>query len=194
MNLQLLDIDVQLLILRYGRPKVLQALARLGKQTVEDLEHQLRAAAQKPKAKRPNPPATDLLASVCQERPEITEFLRELAVRFDNRTVLPHLRDVQRFLDRIDPPPRKLKSRAAAAPLLMRALAKLTPEELSRLFFTDESADESDYSLLVRAIMKSPATNQAVKWVSRASSGTPSITRPESAKPRRKTGSAGSGN
>ena len=156
MSSKLLDIDVQLLILRYGRPKVLQALARLGKQTVEDLEHQLRATAQKPKAKRPKPSAMDLLTSACRERPEIAELLRALAVRFDNRTFLPHLRDVRRFLDRIGTPA-KLTSRAAAAPFLIRALAKLTPEDLSQLSVTDESAGESDYSLLAKAIMNSPA-------------------------------------
>ena len=158
MSSKLLDIDVQLLILRYGRPKVLQALARLGKQTVEDLEHQLRAAAPKPKAKRPKPSAMDLLASACRERPEIAEFLRALALHFDNRTFLPHLRDVRRFLDQIGTPPAKLRSRAAAAPFLIQALAKLTPEDLSRLSVTDESAGESDYSLLAHAIMNSPAT------------------------------------
>ena len=157
MNSKLLDVDVQLLILRYGRSQVLEALARLGKQTVEDLELQLRAVEQKSKAKRTTPPAIDLLASACRERPEITESLRALAVRFDNRTFLPHLRDVRRFLDRIGAPPAKLGSRASAAPFLVRALAKLTPEELSRLSVPDESAGESDYSLLAHAIMNSTA-------------------------------------
>ncbi len=159
MSNKLLDIDVQLLILRYGRPKVLQALARLGDQTVEDLEHQLRAAEQEPKAKRQKLHAIDLIASACRERPEIAESLRALAVRFDNRTFLPHLRDVRRFLDRIGASPAKLRSRAAAAPFLMQALAKRTSEDLSRLSITDESAGESDYSLLAHAIMNSPVEN-----------------------------------
>ena len=158
MSSELLDVDVQLLILRYGRPKVLQALARLGKQTVEDLERQLLAAEQKLKAKRPKPLTIDLLASACRERPEIAEALRALTVRFDNRSFLPHLRDVRRFLDRIGPPSAKLRSRAAAAPFLIRALAKLTPEDLSQLSATDESAGESDYSLLAHAIMNSAVT------------------------------------
>ena len=38
---ELLDIDVQLLVLRYGRQKVLSALSRLVEQTPTELEQQL---------------------------------------------------------------------------------------------------------------------------------------------------------
>jgi len=155
---KLLEIEVRLLVLRHGRPKVLQALARLSEQTIEDLENQLRAAEQKSKAKRSKPSITDFLASECQEHPEIAESLRALAVGFENRTFLPQLRDVQRFLDRIGVSSGKLKSRASAAPLLIRLLAKLPPEDLARMVASDRSVSESDYSLLARAIMKSPAT------------------------------------
>jgi len=155
---KLLDIEVRLLLLRHGRPKVLQALARLSEQTIEDLEKQLRTAEQKPRVKRSKSSTMDLLASECQEHPEIAETLRVLVVAFENRTFLPHLRDVQRFLDRISVSSEKLRSRAAAAPFLIRALAKLPPADLARLGVTDKSVSESDYSLLARAIMNSPAT------------------------------------
>ena len=149
---ELLDIDVRLLLVRYGRTKVLQALARLSEQTAEDLERQLQMIEHKPERKRTPPSIMDLVGAAAQDRPEITEALRALAVRFENRTFLPQLRDVQRFLDRTGAAHGKLKSRAAATPIIVRTLAKLPPDNLAQLVLEKTSAD-SDYALLARAIM-----------------------------------------
>jgi hypothetical protein len=157
----LLDIDVRLLLVRYGRNKVLQALAHLSEQTVEDLERQLQAIQQKStKPKRLLPSVKELAEQAAQEHSEIAEPLRTLAVRFENRTFLPQLRDVQRFLDRAGVAHGKLKSRAAAAPTVIRTLAKLPPDSLAQLLVDKTSAD-SDYALLARAIMgpKPPSTS-----------------------------------
>jgi hypothetical protein len=154
---KLLEIDVRLLVLRHGRRNVLGALARLEDRPIEDLERELAAAEKKPKAKRAQPSAAEIAAAECQTRPEISEPLRSLAAAFEGRTFLPQLRDVQRFLERLGSPSRKLKSRAVAMPVLIRALAKLAPDELRRLAATDKSTGDSDFSLLARAIMGSPA-------------------------------------
>ena len=156
MTQELLDLDVRLLILRHGRAKVLQALAVLGEQTVEELERQMQTLGQKTKPKkRAQPALMDLVAEQAGLYPEVSEPLRALAVAFENRTFLPQLRDVQRLLDRIGAPHGKLKSRTAAAPALIRALAKLGPEELARLT-ADKPGSYSEYSLLARAIMGTP--------------------------------------
>jgi hypothetical protein len=149
----LLDIDVRLLVLRYGKTKVLQALAKLSDQTLEDIERQLQVIAQKPKPKRTQPTIMDLVAAQAQERPEIAEPLRTLAVGFENRTFLPQLRHVQRFLDRSGTTHGKFKSRTAAAPAVIRTLAKLPADDLVRLTTTDDSSTDSDYAILARAIM-----------------------------------------
>jgi hypothetical protein len=66
---------------------------------------------------------------------------------------------VQRFLDAAGSAVPKLKSRAAAAPILIRTLAKQTKEHLVRLAAAeDNSSGESDFSLLARAIMRTPET------------------------------------
>jgi hypothetical protein len=149
----LIDIDVRFLLMRYGRDKVLQALARLGEQTVEDLERQLQSIKHKSaKPKRVPPSAKELAEAAARERPEINEPLRALAVGFENRTFLPQLRGVQRFLDRTGVSHGKFKSRAAATPTVIRTLAKLPPDSLAQLLVDKTSAD-SDYALLARAIM-----------------------------------------
>lgn len=158
MNGRFLEIDVRLLVLRYGRQRVIQALARLGEQTVEELEQQLRTAEQTPKAKRPKRSILDLVALESRERPDIAEPLRALAVAYENRTFLPNMREVRRFLERVGASERNPRSRAAAAPVLIRTLAGLTGDELLRLGAEERSGGESDYSLLARAIMGRPAT------------------------------------
>lgn len=152
----LLDIDVQLLVLRYGRQNVLQALARTAEQTVEQIEQQIQAIAKREagKGKRTARSLLEVAAAPAQEQPDIAEPLRTIATRFDNRTFLPQLRDVQRFLERIGISHGKLKSRAAAAPLLMRTLAKLPAEELTHLLAAEECSKDSDYAILARAIMR----------------------------------------
>lgn len=149
----LLDIDVRLLLVRYGRRKVLQALARLSDQTVEDLERQLQSIQHKStKPKRVPPSVKELAEAVAREHPEIAEPLRALAVGFENRTFLPQLRDVERFLDHNGVSHGKLKSRAAATPTLIRTLANLPPDSLAQLL-VDKTGADSDYALLARAIM-----------------------------------------
>src|SRR5438105_6786573 len=153
MSDQLLAIDIRLLILRYGRQRVIRALAQVGDQTPEYVEEQLRAAEQKRKSTRPKPSLLALAAAESVQRPDISEPLRALAISFENRTFLPDLRAAQRFLDRANSSQKKLKSRAMAGPPLIRTLARLTREDLLRLAAEDKTDRESDFSLLARAIM-----------------------------------------
>lgn len=155
MNDKLLKIDVALLILRYGRSSVLEAFANTENTTADELQQRLAAAALKRKKQKPAPPSImDVVATEVSKREEIGEPLRTLAIDFQNRTFLPHLRDVQRFLDRMNARHGKLKSRTAAAPLLIRALAKLSREDLVRLTAREFSEGrDTDFALLARAIM-----------------------------------------
>lgn len=161
---ELLDIDVRLLVLRYGRQKVLAALSRLVEQTPAELEEQLRTLGHKTSAgrkKAPNPSLVEVAASECPDHPEVLEPLRVLALAFENRSFLPNLRDVQRFLDRAGASPQKFKSRAIAGPVVIRALSKLPKDELTSLASRNASGGESDYSLLSRAIMGGASDDKA---------------------------------
>jgi len=109
MTADLIDIELQLLVLRYGREKVLAALSRLVEQTPRELEQAIQTLGRRAPTNRrsgPKPSLTEDAASQCRDRPEIAEPLRALAIAFENRTFLPNLRDVQRFLDRSGVPPR----------------------------------------------------------------------------------------
>ncbi|MCA9421728.1 MAG: hypothetical protein KC592_11965 [Nitrospira sp.] len=150
---ELLQIELRLLIHRYGKQRILSLLARIGEQTLAELEQQIRELEGKRKVKAPKPSIIDRAISEGRQHPELAESLRALAVRFQNRTFLPNLRVVQRVLDQVEHTKGKLKSREAAVPLLIRSLTKLTPDELKLLLAQHNMPGESDYSLLARAIM-----------------------------------------
>jgi len=138
-----------------NRRGIIDALAKLGDQTAEEIERELAAALErKPrrKTKLRERPTSDLTADACRDRPEIAEIVTILASRFENRTFLPQLRDVVRFFDRADVPHPKLTSRRLALPRVIRALARLDAEELQRLIASPEEG-ESDLAVLAREIM-----------------------------------------
>ena len=108
----------------------------------------------------PKPSIIDVVASECRDHPDIEEPLRLLAVGFQNRTFLPNLRDVQRFLERTNSKPGKLKSREAAIPVLFRSLGKLTRDELLDLAQKNDVSGDSDFAILAREIMKARGGNR----------------------------------
>src|ERR1700757_3703107 len=94
------ELEIRLLLLRHGRRKILETLAQLGNQTVEDIERELSFTENRPKKKRVQPGAFEIVTTESQKRPEVAEQLKHLAALFEARTFLPQLRDVQRFLER----------------------------------------------------------------------------------------------
>ncbi len=151
----LLKIELRLLVLRYGRRKILEALAAQGDQTPEELEAELALVEQRKASRKPKKllAAVELVAQLCRERPECAEVLETLATRYENRTFLPDLRDVERFLDRAGSPHGRLKSRRTAARQVITALSRLNTEELKRLAASPPAQGDSDFAMLAREIM-----------------------------------------
>jgi hypothetical protein len=150
----LVRLKLRLLLLQHGRREVLQALAALGEQTVEDVEAEINKLEQRKTSRtRRVISAVDALASASSGIPETQELLRGLAIRFDNRSFLPQLRDVQLFLERSNSSKGKVKSRRDAAQQVVSVLSKLTADELSKLLRLPEGNKNSDYADLARQIM-----------------------------------------
>jgi len=140
----------------------MQTLAALGEQTLEQAENELRAAEErKPIKKRKTLSVSDAVANGVRERPDAAEFLQLLATRFENRTFLPQLKDVQRFLDRSGAPYKNLRSRSAAGHRVITALCRLSIDELRQLAARSSSPKaDSDYALLAREIIGKTGTKQ----------------------------------
>lgn len=157
-----LTLELRLLVLRYGRQAVVRALAGLGMQSVELLELELEALEERKKAQRKGAgrkPATastaDLVADSFRDRPELIPRVEVIIRQFENRTFLPQLRDVHRFLDRAGLTRGRVKSRKEATRPFITALAMLPSEELLELSRISQHGAESDFALLAREIMGS---------------------------------------
>ncbi|HZT82764.1 MAG TPA: hypothetical protein VFA26_21215 [Gemmataceae bacterium] len=142
-----LDYEVALLLAKYGKTAVLDALARKVQLTPGELEAILQGPVrEKPAASsRKKPSLADLVAELAGENPGKAEYLRILYARFGNRTFLPELRDVRRFLEEHDRSAGALKSRADTATRVVKLLADLDVAELQALCQTQP---ENAYSSL----------------------------------------------
>ncbi|MGO8811727.1 MAG: hypothetical protein ACLQJF_19880 [Candidatus Sulfotelmatobacter sp.] len=150
----LLKLELQLLLLKYGRGKILDALGALSDRTAEQVEAEIAALeARRTKRVRKVPSISDILTEVCNARPEADQILRTLASRYENRTFLPQLKDVQRFLDRSGLAHKALRSRRDAAQHVLRALSRLPTDELNQLAKLSTGKSNTDYADLAREIM-----------------------------------------
>src|SRR5688572_10966134 len=113
----LVRLEVRLLVLRYGRRKLVETIANLDDKSIEDIEKEISAAEARRLKKGSQTISTpDLIKKSFHERPELIPVIERLMSRYENKTFLPQLRDVQRFVDRVGATHGRLKSRQAAIP------------------------------------------------------------------------------
>lgn len=152
----LVNLEVRFLLARYGLRPVLDALAKVRKQTPEEVEAELeRLEATKAERKRkaektPEKP----LARLDTQSSEQAGLIRELVELYEQKRFLPNLRMAEDFVAQRTGQHRKFKSRKAALPALRGAIAAIPSEDLRRV--RDECAftpSSGDYELLAAAIM-----------------------------------------
>jgi hypothetical protein len=160
----LLNVELRVLLLRHGRRRVVETLALLGEQTIEEIEAELAAASDKKKPgrnRRQPRSATEIAAELLRDKPENREAVQRLATRYDNKAFLPQLRDVQRFLDRAGASRKRLRDRRTAAAQVMAALSRLGADELKQMAASAEVNLDSDYALLAREIIGNKARSSS---------------------------------
>lgn len=141
-----LDYEIALLLAKYGKTALLEALARKLQLAPDELERILETQLNEksvPQSKRPSP--VDLVAQLAGAYPNKAPLLRTLQNRFEDRTFLPELRDVRRFFEQHRHPLGASRSRAEALPKVLRLLAELEVAELEALC---QAQREGGYSSL----------------------------------------------
>lgn len=131
---EFLDLEVSLLLLKYGHRSLLQAVARRmqlsDKELRLELDKLLYAEHTSPKK---SPPTPFVLNSMLIGREEKADYLRQLNARFENRTFLSELKDIRRFFERRGKSVPKWKSRVLAQTSLFQLLADLDILELQKI-------------------------------------------------------------
>jgi hypothetical protein len=150
-----LDLDLRLLILKYGRPQVMQSLARLGNTTFEELEQRLGKLAKRPTARKRKEP---LSPEAAVDRLEISDplikgRLLSLAREFERKRFLPDLRDAVRFCQQQGVKSLS-KSRHEMLPRILAILATFPSERLDELSEHIGDGSGTSFARLADAIMK----------------------------------------
>lgn len=142
-----LEYEVALLLAKYGKDAVLQALAAKIQLSQGELELLLNEIPMKKVSARSRKAATnmDAIGELTQEHPEKAEQLRKLHSRFQMRTFLPELRDVRRFFEQHSRNLGRIKSRAESMQRLFKLLAEFDLPDLAALC---EVEPEGAYSSL----------------------------------------------
>jgi len=155
-NNSILRGHIALLLLEYGKNSVLRSLAELIEQEPYDLEKILDNINKvKTTQTKQTPVAKSFISinSVLEKHPEKASLVRSLMDRYDNRTLLPELKDVRRFLEKHSQTPKSLKSRVDAAPKIIRVLIELPLQELEAMLSNPPNKEFSDLGIISDQIL-----------------------------------------
>ena len=162
MEIELLQIEVEFLLLKYGETSVLKALSAAIASNEEDLRGKICAlrgkinALKEKKAqttkntrakKQPLDVAKEIIAGSTNE-----DQLLSLAILYQNRQFLPQLKDVKRFLGRFNVF-KNVKSRNDATRAVFESLSRCSQEELMSFTADTNTGGQSSFSKLAEHIM-----------------------------------------
>lgn len=153
-----LNRQVRSLLARYGRERVLDAIANA--EAVEAAPQRTGSAARtrpkNPPAKRPKRPRKSPLEVVEAARvsPEVRPVIERIAVAYEAKEILPEPWRVKHFLAREGLDPDKVRSRADALPKVVDVLAARGREELEELFgLWRKHTEIGDLGMIAEAIL-----------------------------------------
>jgi len=152
----LIGLEVRLLLARYGKRRVLEALAAI---------HQVDLAAIETEIERYEARAKDKKRSRRKGIPELVEDARldramrsiveKIAYAYESKEFLPELRAVKRFLESQGISADKLRSRADALPKVIDVLAHQSKEGLEKLVADSKKAGRGDLGVIADQILGS---------------------------------------
>ena len=150
----LLEIEVRLLILKYGYRNILSVLAKVKENSVEQVESLLRDIEC-----REGRPKTvvqrntlDVVEEIIKDHQNY-ELLKKLALGYDNKVFLPQLKDVKRLLERSKVDTKNIKSRMQATKKVFEVICDYSLAEIKEMVPIQNATNESAFSALAREII-----------------------------------------
>jgi len=154
MSLDFLEIEVRLLVAKYGREKVLQTLATVEKVNIDELFRQLdhlERVRSTPKTKGPISLEKQIEKLFIEDDKKADLLI--LAKEFEQKRLLPNLRDVIRFCAQNGQNIRP-KSRKDTLPRVLAILAKMPASQLKEMRDGLERGSGGSFANLADAIIR----------------------------------------
>jgi hypothetical protein len=152
---EIIELEICLLLIKYGERKVINSLAKVVDLDIKDIETKLQRIQRpiKKPVKKNAKLRLQFIDKIIDQYPERANLLKILYSRFQNKTFLPELRDIKRLLDRYSLESRGVKSRNAAAPKVFNLLATLDETELMELSQQQERGGYSSLGIISDEIL-----------------------------------------
>lgn len=154
MKKEILNIEIELLIVKYGYKNILESLSKIKGISIDEIESSI-ASLQKKSAMR-KPTRKKSVIEVAEDVISGAEHyasLHELAIKYQSKEFLPQLKDVRRFLERSGIKSNKLKSRLNSTKKVFEFLRGLSKHELESLLTEIPENSESAFSALANEII-----------------------------------------
>lgn len=151
---EILNIEIRLLIAKYGYENILGVLSNVKGTSVDEIEL-LVASLQNKKAMR-KPTRKKSIMEVAEDvisGAEHYALLYKLAIKYQDKEFLPKLKDVRRFLERSGINSDALKSRLNSTKKVFEFLRGLSKHELESLLTDIPEDGESAFSALANEII-----------------------------------------
>jgi len=163
MKSELLQIEVELILLKYGEAAVLKALSTATGATEEQIKEKIKAIQEKmskpSKAPRSKKQPVDVAREIVADSANENDLLK-LAALYQGKQFLPQLKDVKRFLGRFDIT-KDVKSRNDATKLVFESLKECSKLELKEFVSDIDSGGESSFAKLADHIMGNRETKSS---------------------------------
>ncbi len=134
---ELLQLELRLLVARYGKAEVADGLATIEGVDRAALDNDIGGYAKKKaktRARRHQQKSVEEMVRLANPPPAVRDLVEKLAHAFQGREFLPQFRDVRRFLESRRITVSKFRSRADAFPTLLRVLSEQDVDELTALY------------------------------------------------------------
>ena len=151
----ILQLELRLLIARYGKRRILEAIATIEGVDLVEIEREIEQQEVKAKRKkqRRSKGVFELIQEARSSNIDVRLILEKLAYRYDAKEFLPQLRDVKRFLESRGVPAGKLRSRSDALPKVVDVLASQSAAELQKLMEELLTSDRGDLGIITDQIL-----------------------------------------
>lgn len=154
----LLDLELRLLVARYGKLRVSKALEAIEEDVdLTLLDTEIRTYKGKARRSKTKPRSRKTIEEMVQNSsPKSLNaelLIKKLAHAYENKEFLPKLREVKLLLQSRGVPVVKIRSRAAALPIVIRALAQYDLNELKAFDKKRKPVHVSDLGMIADQIL-----------------------------------------